>query len=436
MMPQALFTSNSRMIKFRRVLAVLCFSLLLILVVGVTQKLFERKYSYSKYYDFYQQEEDFDVLFLGTSHVINAVYPMELWRDYGIVSYNMANHSENICTNYWQLRNALQFTTPKVVVIDLYAVDGDSKVNEQYLHNFTDAMPFSMLKVKMVQDLLEPGKRMEYLFNLSLYHSRWEELGREDLKPGTGLEKGAELREEVTVNVPPTLIPKEEYDPTDRLNKQYLQKIIDLCKEKKIEVVLMYIPYTMPEGDQQVANWGYAAAEKNGIPYLNFVYEDLVINYATDCADEAHHLNASGAKKVTAYLGDYITAHYEVEDHRAQSAYAFWHEDYEEYRRMKQEWLDEQQNAWSYLMLLNDRDYQTKLYAAETSYIYQDPQMKELIGNIDVYGKVERLLPSDDRAGEIADDNTVRIEVYDATDHTLVSTRLLVRSEEDLYEMR
>ena len=293
-----------------------------------------------------------------------------------------------------------------------------------------------MLKVKMVQDLLEPGKRMEYLFNLSLYHSRWEELGREDLKPGTGLEKGAELREEVTVNVPPTLIPKEEYDPTDRLNKQYLQKIIDLCKEKKIEVVLMYIPYTMPEGDQQVANWGYAAAEKNGIPYLNFVYEDLVINYATDCADEAHHLNASGAKKVTAYLGDYITAHYEVEDHRAQSAYAFWHEDYEEYRRMKQEWLDGQQNAWSYLMLLNDRDYQTKLYAAETSYIYQDPQMKELIGNIDVYGKVERLLPSDDCAGEIADDNTVRIEVYDATDHTLVSTRLLVRSEEDLYEMR
>ncbi len=56
MMPQALFTSNSRMIKFRRVLAVLCFSLLLILVVGVTQKLFERKYSYSKYYDFYQQD--------------------------------------------------------------------------------------------------------------------------------------------------------------------------------------------------------------------------------------------------------------------------------------------------------------------------------------------------------------------------------------------
>ena len=99
MMPQALFTSNSRMIKFRRVLAVLCFSLLLILVVGVTQKLFERKYSYSKYYDFYQQEEDFDVLFLGTSHVINAVYPMELWRGVGVVSFNIGKHFINIRTN-------------------------------------------------------------------------------------------------------------------------------------------------------------------------------------------------------------------------------------------------------------------------------------------------------------------------------------------------
>ena len=103
----------------RRAAATACFCVLLIAVVGATQSLFERKYSYTKYYDFYQQKQDFDVLFLGTSHVLNAVYPMDLWRDYGIVSYNMANHSENICTNYWQLRNALQYTKPKVVVIDL-----------------------------------------------------------------------------------------------------------------------------------------------------------------------------------------------------------------------------------------------------------------------------------------------------------------------------
>ena len=151
-------------LQIRRISATVCFAVLFIIIVSKISDIFERKYSYSKYYDFYQQKQDFDVLFLGTSHVLNAVYPMELWRDHGIISYNLANHSENICTNYWQLRNALDHTKPKAVVIDLYAVDGDDKVNDRYLHNFTDEVPFSLTKMKMVQDLLEPEKRPEYLF--------------------------------------------------------------------------------------------------------------------------------------------------------------------------------------------------------------------------------------------------------------------------------
>lgn len=415
----------------RRLTATVCFCVLLAAVLGATQRLFERKYSYTKYYDFYHQEQDFDVLFLGTSHVLNAVYPMELWRDYGIVSYNMANHSENICTNYWQLQNALQYTKPKVVVIDLYAVDGDGKVNEQYLHNFLDEVPFSPLKIEMVRDLLEPDKRIEYLFNLSLYHSRWEEIGREDLKPSRGVEKGAELRDEVTVNVPPVLIPKEEYDPTERLNKQYLQKIIDLCKEQDIDIILMYVPYTMPEGDQMVANWGYVAAQKNGIPYLNFVYEDLKINYATDCADEGHHLNASGARKLTDYLGKYISTHYSVADHREDPAYDFWYQDYDEYREMKRDWLKGQKNVWSYLLLLNDRDYLTKIYASDSNYIYKDSEMKELVGNISVFGRVEYLESLDKGR-----DDYVTVEIYTNDGEELLDTRTLIRLAEDEYEMQ
>ncbi len=415
-------------VRVRRVAATVCFCMILIAVMGVTQKLFERKYSYIKYYDFYQQKQDFDVLFLGTSHVLNAVYPMDLWRDYGIVSYNMANHSENICTNYWQLRNALQYTKPKVVVVDLYAVDGDGKVNEQYLHNFLDEVPFSLLKIEMVHDLLEPEKRAEYLFNLSLYHSRWEELGKEDLRPVPGVEKGAEFRDDVTLNVPPELIPKEDYDPTDRLNKQYLQKLIDLCKEQDIDIILMYVPYTMPEGHQRVANWGYVAAEKNDIPYLNFVYEDLDINYATDCADEAHHLNASGARKLTDYMGNYISTNYNVADHREDPEYDFWYQDYAEYGEKKREWLNNQKNAWSYLMQLNDRDYLTKIYAADSNYIYKDSEIKELLGNIGVYGRVEYVKP----AGEARDD-CFTVEVYTAGGDELISARTFVRTEEDVY---
>ena len=62
--------------------------------------------------------------------------------------------------------------------------------------------------------------------------------------------------------------------------------------------------------------------------------------------------------------------------------------------------------------------------------------MQELINNIEVYGSVERLAPADGSPDEMIDDNTVKIEVYTADESTLVSTRLLVRRDEDVYEMQ
>jgi hypothetical protein len=61
----------------------------------------ERKASDFKYANFFEQDEDFDVLFFGTSHVINGIFPMELWNDYGIVSYNFGGHGNEIATSYW-----------------------------------------------------------------------------------------------------------------------------------------------------------------------------------------------------------------------------------------------------------------------------------------------------------------------------------------------
>ena len=61
---------------------------LLLLMLGYCTELVERKASEKKFEDFYKQEADFDVLFFGTSHVVNAILPMELWNEYGMVSYN------------------------------------------------------------------------------------------------------------------------------------------------------------------------------------------------------------------------------------------------------------------------------------------------------------------------------------------------------------
>lgn len=377
-------------VKLKKIVSTCLFILILIFILTKVDATMERKYSYQKYKDFYNQKEDFDVLFFGTSHMINAIYPMELWNEYGIVSYNMANHSENICTNYWQLKNALKYTTPKVVVVDLYAIDGDNKVNLKYLHNLTDTMPFTLTKCRLVFDLLPKDQWAEYLFELSIYHARWDDddFSKEDFFPEEDCQKGAELRNDVCPNPSPELIPKTEYDATDRINKEYLQKIIDLCKTKGIDIVLTYLPYSAPISHQYPANFGYYIAEKNNIPYINFLYED-VIDYQTDCADEGSHLNVDGARNISAYMGAYLQHNYQIEDHRQDSAYQYWHEDYEKYFEFKKKEINNANSIWSYLAMLYDKDLECTLFWSEDSLIKEDALFMEFVNNMNSIGNIE-----------------------------------------------
>ena len=415
--------------KVKKLGACLAFVLVSYSIIMLMDQVMERKYSYSKYADFYEQEEDFDVLFFGTSHMLNAVYPMELWNDYGIVSYNMANSSETLCVNYWQLVNALEYTTPKLVVVDLYAIDGGSKVNGSFLHNFSDTMPLSLLKLRMVTDLLPMESWPEYLFELSLYHSRWDELGKEDFFPPKMVEKGAELRGDVTVDVPPTIIPQETYIDNNHVGKGYLIKMIELCKKNNIDIVLTYVPYSAPESHQEVANTGYVIAEEYDIPYLNFFYEDMEFNYTTDCADIGSHINASGARKVTDYFGKYIIENYDIPDRRNDSKYESWNEDYQEYMELKLQTLQYYgDELMSYLTLLNDRTLETTIFLTEDSLVYQDNDIMEFLDNISVFGNLTyEFLPDNYYEGNIM------LKVVDKRTQQVVSEENFTRVEQNVY---
>ena len=63
--------------------AVFCCAVFLLMFTAVS-RFFMRKTSYIKNADFYSYEGDFDVLFLGSSHMVMGISPMELWKEYGI----------------------------------------------------------------------------------------------------------------------------------------------------------------------------------------------------------------------------------------------------------------------------------------------------------------------------------------------------------------
>lgn len=63
--------------------------------------------NYDTVQGFYEEPEDtIEVIFLGTSSVVNSIMPMELYEDYGICAYNLGTEQQPIMASYYWLEEA------------------------------------------------------------------------------------------------------------------------------------------------------------------------------------------------------------------------------------------------------------------------------------------------------------------------------------------
>ena len=346
---------------------------LCLLMLFWLSRVVERKNSYYKEADFFEEESDFDVLFLGTSHVMNGIFPMKLWNDDGIVSYNLGGHGNYLPVTYWVLKNALDYTDPKVVVIDCLQLRHDGKgvngTESDYQHILFDAFPFSLNKYNAMRDLFPETRNMlEYLWDFVKYHGRWNSLTVNDFKPEAGAEKGAESRIHVATAEEYERIPDTQMLKGDTDGVKYLRKMIEECQSKGIEVLLIYLPFPASSAYQEEANRMEKIASEYGINCINFLKEDIV-DFETDCYDSNSHLNPSGARKVTAYLGDYLTQNYHLQNQKANPSYQKWLEDYEEYRQFLFAKMKETGGFGECLTLLDGENLVADLFVDEGCYI-------------------------------------------------------------------
>ena len=347
----------------------------------------ERKESREKFAQFYNEEENVDVLFIGSSHVLNGIFPMELWNDYGIVSYNMAGHGNRMILNYWVLMNALEHTTPKLVVLDAYMLSLDDKLSDlEQLHISADNIPYSQTKVDMINELVdEEDRKSDFLWKFSTYHNRWNELEEKDFISVTTPEKGAESR--INVAKPVAIqyfdsnykIPEE-----DGLGVEYACKIIEECQARGIEVLVTYLPFPENTGWQGESNRMADIADEYNVDFLDYYTLLGQVNINTDFYDENSHMNPSGARKVSSYIGNYIMQHYPIEDQRENEAYSDWHEDYEVYTEFKKENIRNEEELKNYLMLLSDKNFSFGIYLKPWNTIASYPVLVELLAGMGI----------------------------------------------------
>ncbi|MCH4191056.1 MAG: hypothetical protein LKF52_02025 [Butyrivibrio sp.] len=403
--------------------------LFLVILTGVlycTAVVLQCKDSQYKYADFFRTADQLDVLFLGSSHVINGINPVQFYEDYGYTSYNMGGHGSVVPSTYWEFRNALDYCRPEYVVVDAYMLEKDFHYLDQgedgedansstdQLHLNMDCWPYSQTKVAAVKDLLSDKKlQRQFLYDFILYHNRWEELGQNDFLQLTGNEDrnilmGAEQRFKVDA-VPDIEYPK---DDTGMLTGQtqgelYLEKLLKDCRKEKIRVILTFLPKAqVTEEDVQSANSAGQIAEKYEVPFLNFLKKSDVVNFYTDMNDNGH-LNSNGMQKVTEYIGQYLHEHTDLADHRGDTGYELWDQRVDEFQQSEAEQTQTQENLYSELMVLGNHSVNYVVYVKAGSEILKDPEavglLEELTGTKEIENAVQSggpyFLAQDDTKG-------------------------------------
>lgn len=386
------------MAKGKRILGILGAAVLLCAVLGYASRVLQRKDADTRLGDFFTCPEQLDVLFFGSSHMEGGVAPMELWKDYGITSYDCAVGGGRMPLTYWMLRSTLEYAAPKLVVIDCYWATEDLKAPERsHTHQALDAFPAGPVKVQAILDLygengpdgagldffrLPYAQLAEYLWDFTVYHERWNELTRQDFATVPSPQKGAELYATLFPKGNTTPLPRSEKWQGDTVGLQYLRRIIDECQSRGIEVLLTYLPFSAPERAWREANCIYDIAEEYGVPYLNML--DMgIVDYRIDCADADSHINPSGVRKVTKWLGSYLCANYPLADHRGDAAFAGWDENYRAYTLYKGSLLKEAANLDRYLMLLAD-DHLDLLLEITDPLVLTDESCRDYFQNIGV----------------------------------------------------
>lgn len=344
----------------------------------VVAKVVNPGYAYTKNKEFMEDSEIYDILFLGNSHMTNDVYPMELWHDYGMVSYNLAGYGNQLPTIYWTMKNALVYSSPKLVVVDCSNLRSELKVKTTgLLHSQIDNLPLNKEKWRMLCDLIEePEDRLEFVWDFALYHDRWWDLDQEDFEKEINVEKGAKI--EVDVATPQGLANRPTQTASfTTVGTDYLRRIIEECQSRDIELLLVYLPYSAWEEEWQESFYAEQLAQEYDVPYLNFL-ELSVVDLTVDSYDSHDHLNGSGGRKVTNYLGAYIDQNYEIADHRGEEAYSGWDEDYRRYTDYKLELTSSLEALDKYLMMLADPAFDCCVY---------------INGEADVWSRDEKYLP-------------------------------------------
>lgn len=274
--------------------------------------------THNKVEGFYQlQDNSIDVLFMGTSHTYYGFNPAVLWKNTGLNSYIFAGQCQPMEVTYHYLEEALKTQNPRLVILDIFALSEDSNKCQTlgtYRVNVRD-MKFSVNKIQAYQSMKNTNL-FEEVFDISIYHDRISDLNGKDINdifnPAKDLNFGYTLAYPSDIEWNRDIVNTDKKKEIEDSRLEALMKIIKLCEENEIELLLVKTPYYINESDAMMYNTVWQIAKDNKVQFIDYnkIFKD--IDFTFDLDGDSWHANAQGATKITNYLSNFIKKNYNI----------------------------------------------------------------------------------------------------------------------------
>lgn len=252
-----------------------------------------------------EEANSIDVLLLGDSLSYSSFSPMQLWDSYGMTAFVGGQSGQSIQESYYMLKEALKKQNPRVVVLETNCI-----------FRSTGGLEAAGETIRTLAG---------YYFPIFTLHDMWKAFVPGKRYPEENY-KGFQFRESrCPYKGGDYLSPTEEKEDISTVTRIYLRKIRSLCEDHGAKLVFVSTP--SPENySVRTQNALQAYVKGTGITFwdLNFLLKELGIDWNRDSLDRGDHLNFTGAKKVTEWLGIHLKECFSLPDHRGENSYKEW----------------------------------------------------------------------------------------------------------------
>jgi len=261
-----------------------------------------------------------DVVAIGNSDLYSSLISQKLYGDYGYTVYNCGVSKETLAMGKSFLDGIMKEHDVKLVIIEtdfIYETRTDGPVEQS----------------------LGGGR---FLVSPFVYHAKWKNLKFKDFYtfPKTEADplKGYVFHNKIAKTKPKNYMVEKPNVSIPKKNKLVLKHLITDLKKQNIEILLYEAP-SQSSWNLTKSNQIKTLASEFDLSFIDFnlILNEINFDKASDYRDKGNHLNYYGAFKVSAYLGEFIFKHYNIENNFNKKGFEKWHHDYELYLKIVEE---------------------------------------------------------------------------------------------------